>query len=367
VDSRSSGRRGDRRGRPHRRDRRRQDLHPPVEEAVRIRTGSGGPDHPPPRRRALGPLTGGVPAAPWPPVPCRQGLPGSGLNCEAPLLDSSSMTYIVTETCVDLKDKPASRSARGLHPRDRRRRMVFIDPDECIDCAHASTRARRRDLRRGGRPDGSDRLLDLNKLYFKDKAGARAKLDEIKLAPSVRPSSACIARPEALPSGGRGDPDVCAINANLRYQFVRLAQVPNPPLVLRVHGGSVLNSLGSLIAIAELGRWPCRRQRLQGKWMADETKQQARHPKDVIKRPRGGVKFVDVRSPTCPARAALQHPGERADETSSRTASASTAPRSAVPEDLRERHAPLSGPGRCFIDRAWKSRPWPSSATSRTR
>ena len=45
------------------------------------------------------------------------------------------MTYIVTETCVDLKDK----SCIEVCPVDciheaTEDRMVYIDPDECIDC-----------------------------------------------------------------------------------------------------------------------------------------------------------------------------------------------------------------------------------------
>ena len=45
------------------------------------------------------------------------------------------MTYIITETCVDLKDK----SCIEVCPVDciigaDEDRMLFIDPDECIDC-----------------------------------------------------------------------------------------------------------------------------------------------------------------------------------------------------------------------------------------
>ena len=52
------------------------------------------------------------------------------------MVDSAAaMTYIVTETCVDLKDKSCIEvcPVDCIHesPEDR---MVYIDPDECIDC-----------------------------------------------------------------------------------------------------------------------------------------------------------------------------------------------------------------------------------------
>ena len=45
------------------------------------------------------------------------------------------MTYVVTETCIDLKDKSCIEvcPVDCIHEVDEDR-MVFIDPDECIDC-----------------------------------------------------------------------------------------------------------------------------------------------------------------------------------------------------------------------------------------
>ena len=43
------------------------------------------------------------------------------------------MTYIIAEPCIDLKDKSCIDVCPGrLHPRVRR--MLVIDPEECIDC-----------------------------------------------------------------------------------------------------------------------------------------------------------------------------------------------------------------------------------------
>ena len=53
-----------------------------------------------------------------------------------PLVNSrADMTYIVTETCVDLKDKSCIEvcPVDCIHEADEDR-MVYIDPDECIDC-----------------------------------------------------------------------------------------------------------------------------------------------------------------------------------------------------------------------------------------
>ena len=45
------------------------------------------------------------------------------------------MTYVVTETCIDLKDKSCIEvcPVDCIHEVDEDR-MVYIDPDECIDC-----------------------------------------------------------------------------------------------------------------------------------------------------------------------------------------------------------------------------------------
>ena len=103
---------------------------------------------------------------------------------EFALLDSSAMTYIVTETCVDLKDK----SCIEVCPVDciheaTEDRMVYIDPDECIDCGACVDPCpvdaiyAEEDV-----PEAQVLFVDINKVYFKDKALARSQLAEIKPA-----------------------------------------------------------------------------------------------------------------------------------------------------------------------------------------
>ena len=102
---------------------------------------------------------------------------------EFALLDSiADMTYIVTETCVDLKDKSCIEvcPVDCIHeaPEDR---MVFIDPDECIDCGACVDPCpvdaiyAEEDV-----PEAQVLFVDINKVYFKDKALARSQVSQIK-------------------------------------------------------------------------------------------------------------------------------------------------------------------------------------------
>jgi ferredoxin len=103
------------------------------------------------------------------------------------LLDSRDpMTYIVTETCVDLKDK----SCIEVCPVDciheaTEDRMVYIDPDECIDCGACVDPCpvdaiyAEEDV-----PEAQVLFVDINKVYFKDKALARSQVAEIKPPPA---------------------------------------------------------------------------------------------------------------------------------------------------------------------------------------
>jgi ferredoxin len=107
---------------------------------------------------------------------------------EFALVDSTAaMTYIVTETCVDLKDK----SCIEVCPVDciheaAEDRMVYIDPDECIDCGACVDPCpvdaifAEEDV-----PEAQVLFVDINKVYFKDKALARSQVANIK--PPVAP------------------------------------------------------------------------------------------------------------------------------------------------------------------------------------
>jgi ferredoxin len=96
------------------------------------------------------------------------------------------MTYIVTETCVDLKDKSCIEvcPVDCIHEADVDR-MVYIDPDECIDCGACVDPCpvdaifAEEDV-----PTAQVSFVEINKIYFKDKGTARTKLQELKPAPA---------------------------------------------------------------------------------------------------------------------------------------------------------------------------------------
>ena len=92
------------------------------------------------------------------------------------------MTYIVTETCVDLKDKSCIEvcPVDCIHEADEDR-MVYIDPDECIDCGACVDPCpvdaiyAEEDV-----PDAQQQFTLINRIYFKDQASARQQVDAVK-------------------------------------------------------------------------------------------------------------------------------------------------------------------------------------------
>ena len=96
------------------------------------------------------------------------------------------MTYVITEPCVDVKDK----SCVEVCPVDciigaDEDRMLYIDPDECIDCGACVDPCpvdaifAEEDV-----PDQWSEYTAINKDYFKDKDGTRSRLLELKPASS---------------------------------------------------------------------------------------------------------------------------------------------------------------------------------------
>ena len=99
------------------------------------------------------------------------------------------MTYVIGETCVDVKDK----SCVEVCPVDciigaDEDRMLFIDPEECIDCGACVDPCpvdaiyAEEDL-----PVEWVDFTSSNKLYFSDADEARAQLN-VKVPGAVPPS-----------------------------------------------------------------------------------------------------------------------------------------------------------------------------------
>jgi NAD-dependent dihydropyrimidine dehydrogenase PreA subunit len=96
------------------------------------------------------------------------------------------MAYIITEPCVDVMDK----SCVNVCPvdciyNDEQDRSLYINPDECIDCGACEPECPVSAIFAEEEvPDKWNAFIGINKLYFSDKAAARAKLD--KLYPEKR-------------------------------------------------------------------------------------------------------------------------------------------------------------------------------------
>ncbi len=91
------------------------------------------------------------------------------------------MTYVISETCVDVKDKSCVEicPVDCIHGTDEDR-MLYIDPDECIDCGACVDPCpvdaiyAEEDV-----PPDQQAYLEVNSLYFKDREAARGRVDDL--------------------------------------------------------------------------------------------------------------------------------------------------------------------------------------------
>ena len=92
------------------------------------------------------------------------------------------MTFVIGETCIDVKDK----SCVEVCPVDciigtDEDRMLYIDPVECIDCGACVDPCpvdaiyAEEDV-----PPEWQEYTELNSLYFKDPEAARVRVDALK-------------------------------------------------------------------------------------------------------------------------------------------------------------------------------------------
>jgi ferredoxin len=91
------------------------------------------------------------------------------------------MTYVITDPCIGTKD----RSCVDVCPvdcihddGDEVDKMLYIDPDECIDCGACEPACPVTAIfAEDDVPDDMQPFTEINALWFKDKAAARAKVD----------------------------------------------------------------------------------------------------------------------------------------------------------------------------------------------
>ena len=90
------------------------------------------------------------------------------------------MTYIITQPCIGTKD----RSCVDVCPVDCIHddgddvdKMLYIDPDECIDCGACEPACPVTAIyAEDDTPDDQKAFIEINAIWFKDKAAARAKV-----------------------------------------------------------------------------------------------------------------------------------------------------------------------------------------------
>jgi NAD-dependent dihydropyrimidine dehydrogenase PreA subunit len=89
------------------------------------------------------------------------------------------MAYVIAEPCIDLKDKSCVNvcPVDCIYEEGEADRMLFINPDECIDCGACEAECPvaaiffEEEL-----PAKWQNFAALNKLYFKDKTAVRLEL-----------------------------------------------------------------------------------------------------------------------------------------------------------------------------------------------
>jgi ferredoxin len=92
------------------------------------------------------------------------------------------MAYVIVQPCIGLKDASCVEvcPVDCIHSDDAAT-MYFIDPDECIDCGACVDPCpvdaiyAEEDV-----PEAQVLFVDINKVYFKDKALARSQVSQIK-------------------------------------------------------------------------------------------------------------------------------------------------------------------------------------------
>jgi NAD-dependent dihydropyrimidine dehydrogenase PreA subunit len=95
------------------------------------------------------------------------------------------MTYVITEPCIDVLDKSCVEvcPVDCIHYDEGEDRMLYIDPDECIDCGACEPACPVTAIfAEDDVPDDMKEYTSLNAQWHKDKAAVRAKVNQLKPA-----------------------------------------------------------------------------------------------------------------------------------------------------------------------------------------
>ncbi len=89
------------------------------------------------------------------------------------------MTYVITQPCIDVMDKSCVDvcPVDCIHYEEGTDRKLYIDPDECIDCGACEPACPVSAIfAEDDVPTDQSIYTDIDVLWFKDKAAARAKV-----------------------------------------------------------------------------------------------------------------------------------------------------------------------------------------------
>jgi len=95
------------------------------------------------------------------------------------------MTYVITEPCIDVLDKSCVEvcPVDCIHSDEGEDRMLYIDPNECIDCGACEPACPVTAIfAEDDVPDDMKDYTALNAQWYKDKAAARSKVNQLKPA-----------------------------------------------------------------------------------------------------------------------------------------------------------------------------------------
>ncbi len=89
------------------------------------------------------------------------------------------MTYVITQPCIDVMDKSCVDvcPVDCIHYEEGTDRKLYIDPDECIDCGACEPACPVSAIfAEDDVPTDQSIYTEIDVLWFKDKAAARAKV-----------------------------------------------------------------------------------------------------------------------------------------------------------------------------------------------
>ncbi|MDA0365666.1 MAG: ferredoxin family protein, partial [Chloroflexi bacterium] len=118
------------------------------------------------------------------------------------------MTFTITQPCIDTMDQSCVEvcPVDCIHFDEGEDRMLFIDPVECIDCGACQPACPVSAIfPEADVPADQKQFLELNPLWFQDKAAARAAVAGMEggggaVAPAAAPAPAAAADASAAPA-----------------------------------------------------------------------------------------------------------------------------------------------------------------------